>query len=275
MGRSHFEHQPKHEFWRNLTTLQSKPRPLGAIRLRAPRLLNHTALARLQPALSGARRSLTRVGLLSGEVARPEFVWMRRAPYVIVRETPVQYPGQQSQHFETRIQSNIRLAISQVFNNFSTNARASGHAEPGRNAGTARGALVTLLQQSLWSSAVVLRQTRTISETVLRRRDLVEGPRLHPVSSFHAPSIAAPIMVLANAKTAAELRVAGQSSPSSLSPVEANSKGPTLNTAEASLVREDTGGMPSNALNIERVTDQVVRTLDERLVAWRERMGRS
>lgn len=272
MGRGDIRDQPPAERQRGVTPPSSaRPRHaealaeagLGLIRAHRP-IVRAMAERRLRPTLGDvATATLGRFRPRVSTAAMPELVWMRRVPVVALRYAPV---NQMSRSQPNIVDVHTHLIL-----------QTSGTSRPpvvsGRGA-TAAGP--SLRDPATGTPRTVLERQRSVVETVLHRHDRVDGPRAVPAPIAAArPSLgpldlvfrmpaAPPAPPPTPSPRADALSASPAGSPSSAGRAAWTLPGPDARRAAS-----------ASPVNIERLADQVVRTLDQRLIAWRERTGRA
>jgi hypothetical protein len=211
----------------------------------------------------------------SRDAPGPEMVWLRRPSWVLLRRVETHHAWHLSPLLSFPLSMSLRsfpLSMSIVGVTRASSAAASSVAVATTPADVVRES-TQIVARGL--ETVMTRHTRSLLETLVARRERV--PSIGPVSAAclpaplaprpralaaDAPAPSSPRMVLSHAQrsTAGE----GETRPGHTH----QSRGPEPTRAPQPAPR-----VPD--LQIERIADQVVRALDHRLIAWRERMGRS
>jgi hypothetical protein len=237
-------------------------RPLGA----GARTLRDRRVTVVRPWMSDRDAGAQGFRLLT-DVPESPMVWLQRAPVVLLRTVDARH----SWHLAPRV--NLYLATS-TLGSIAAMAAASLPSPLAASSATGVAGAASMMERRI--ETAFTRHTRSLLETLVTRRERVSSigeisaaplssPVAAPVPAIAPPGIppsSSPRRVVSHPHRlpgreegtrpdhARETRAPERSAPSQ----------PTARTAD---------------LQIERIADQVVRTLDHRLIAWRERMGRS
>lgn len=247
--------------------------PIGAIRPFHPLGASLRALPRLRLCLVGQSASDGRPWNGSPEIER---VWLRRQPWMALRPLEIRHAWYSS----PRVSVGISLAISSA--SPATAASAPRAASPLASPLVAASSLNPMFETTIARRThevlemTVARHTHESLEMVLRHQELVRsigpvavaGGRSVPAATRASAAISAPpppshpmILPVPKRPAAVEAHLRPERQP------DAGSPAVPARTPSRQDVR-----LPDH--QIERITDQVIRTLDHRLIAWRERMGR-
>jgi len=237
-------------------------RPLGA----AARTIRDRPLTVVRPWTSDGD-SIARGFRLLTDVPESPMVWLQRAPVVLLRTVDARH----SWHLSAGVNVYLATSTSGSISAMGAASLPSPLAAPGetRLAGAA-----SMMERRI--ETALTRHTRSLLETLLTRRERVSSTG--PVSAASwSSSAAAPLPGLAPpALPPSSSPPMVVSHPPRLPGREEGTRPDHLRETRAS-ERSAHSQPPARTADpqIERIADQVVRTLDHRLIAWRERMGRS
>jgi hypothetical protein len=223
---------------------------------------------RLRPALEDAVAAVDeRLGgrgrIVEGHAL--QFVWERRSPLTVLRETRVQASWQVSPSVFVRVDA--RAAASP--------AMAQAGAAPQRAAAAPVPMRLVTVERQL-ETRVVGRAVAALTEAARRPADATGSdqaparPTAQQAAGVRAQVAHAPIAMRVPPP---EMAVARSPRLPSVATTAAAATGPAAAALPAP--RPPTVGTATGtALPIDRITTEVVRALDSRFIAWRERMGR-
>src|SRR5688572_14982746 len=237
-------------------------RPLGA----AARTLRDRRLTVVRPWTSDRDASAQGFRLLT-DVPESPMVWLQRAPVVLLRTVDARH----SWHLSPRVNVYLATSTSGSVSAMGAASLPSPLAAPG--AARLAGA-VSMMERRIETAST--RHTRSLLETLVTRRERLSSIGPVPAASLSSQVAAPPPALAPPAIPPSSSPRMVVSQPQRLPGREEGTRPDHAHETRAPHRSAHSQPTARTAdLQIERIADQVVRTLDHRLIAWRERMGRS
>jgi hypothetical protein len=237
-------------------------RPLGV----AMRTLRDRRLTVVQPWTADADSGARGFRLLT-DLSESPMVWLRGSPVVLLRTVDAYHSWYLSPCL------NVSLATS-TLGSISAMGAASLPSPLAAPSTTRLAGAASMMERRI--ETAITKHTRSLLETLVTRRERVSSMGLAPAAVLSS-SISAPFPALAPPATPPSSSPRMVVSHPQRPPRREEGIRPDHAREARAPERSAHSQTPARTadLQIERIADQVVRTLDHRLIAWRERMGRS
>jgi len=274
MGRGDIRDQQADERKRGVTHASLARRCPGVIVGHRPIVRAIVAGPRLRPILGDAAARIRRFHLRPCLLSMAEFVWRRRPASVTVRRMPAHAPLRPRSivhidmhtHLMRQTLEHSRLIVA-------PGGRIVSY-RPFREPAAPIAALARIQQERSFSETVIHRYERVDQRRAAEAVSEVTRRMGAAAPAERAPRESPPLVLRrAGGQPALDLAPSPRADATPTPPAQSSQSEPW--TASPSVATAARRAPVAPAVNIERITDQVVRRLDQRVIAWRERTGRA